>query len=77
MEFIEGARHWWRLRSNQLALLAGLIMGWAFDNRAEADALIALLPENLRPFAGFLLFGLLPILIRMTKQSPPKGTSDV
>lgn len=68
MKLIDDARQWWRLRSNQLALVAGAVMTAAIENRAEFLMVIEHLPAWARPIITFTLFGLLPIAVRVTKQ---------
>ena len=68
MQWIDDARQWWRLRSNQLALIAGPLMAVAVEHRAELSQLIAPLPPLARVAITVTLFTVLPLLARNTKQ---------
>ncbi len=68
MNLIDDARQWWRLRSNQLALVAGAVMTAAIENRAELLVLIDHLPAWVRPIITITLFSVLPIAVRISKQ---------
>lgn len=71
MKLIDNARQWWRLRSNQLALVAGVAMTTAIENRAELLVLIDHLPAWARPIITLALFTVLPIAVRVSKQKEP------
>lgn len=68
MRLIDGARQWWRLHSNKLALVAGSVAAWAVSYPQDATKLAALLPEGARQVAAFVIVGVLPIVVRMAKQ---------
>lgn len=68
MQMIDGARQWWRLHSNKLALAAGSVAAWAVSYPQDAMKLAELLPEGVRQVAAFVIVGLLPIAVRMMKQ---------
>lgn len=68
MQLIDGARQWWRLHSNKLALLAGTLAAIAAENRQTVIELIDRLPDGARPVAVFLLVSVPPIVVRLAKQ---------
>lgn len=73
MQMIDGARQWWRLHSNKLAVMAGGVAAWAVTYPQDAMKLAELLPEGARQAAAFVIVGVLPIAVRMMKQG---GKSD-
>lgn len=68
MQMIDGARQWWRLHSNKLAVFAGGVAAWAVSYPQDAMRLAELLPEGARQVAAFVIVGVLPITVRMLKQ---------
>lgn len=68
MQMIDGARQWWRLHSNKLAVMAGGVAAWAVTYPQDAMKLVELLPEGARQIAAFVIVGVLPIAVRMMKQ---------
>lgn len=73
MQMTDGARQWWRLHSNKLALMAGSVAAWAVTYPQDALKLAQLLPEGPRQVVAFIVVGVLPIAVRMMKQG---GKSD-
>lgn len=69
MQLIDGARQWWRLHSNKLAVMAGGVAAWAVTYPQDAMKLAELLPEGARQIAAFVIVGVLPIAVRMMKQA--------
>lgn len=68
MQMIDGARQWWRLHSNKLALAAGSVAAWAVSYPQDAMKLAELLPDGARQVVAFLIVGVMPIVVRMLKQ---------
>ena len=54
MKLIEEARHWWRMWSNRLALLAGAVFGALVYDPTLLKQAVALVPEPWRPLAAFV-----------------------
>jgi hypothetical protein len=79
IQLIDDCRHWWRMASVQLALLAGLGAGIITADPDLVKQAIALVPEPWRPLAS-LLAGVvvagIPILARMTKQPKLDAARD-
>lgn len=71
MRLITGWQNWWRLRSIQLAAIAGMIATAIVASPQLLLGLIAFVPENLRWLAaivtGFVVF-VVPALTRLKVQ---------
>jgi hypothetical protein len=64
--FIDNINQAWRFTSVRLAVLAGLIAGWAASDPQGYAHLVELLPLWARPLIGFSVFAI-PVLARVTK----------
>lgn len=69
MTFIDNINQAWRLTSVRLAVLAGLIAGWAASDPQGYAQLVEMLPVWARPLIGFAVFAI-PTLARVTKAAP-------
>lgn len=67
MTLIEEARQAWRFASVRLAILAGVISGWAATDPQGFTKLMESVPEALRPLVGILVAGS-AIYTRLVKQ---------
>ena len=68
MQLIEGwAEKWWKLWSVRLAMLAGVISGWAATDPQGFARLMESVPEQYRPLLGLLVF-LAATFTRLKKQ---------
>ncbi len=72
------ARHWLQYTTIQLAVLVAGIGAWATAYPAEAEQLkaqaFALVPEQYRPLAVFVVLVVIPTWARVRKQGlAPKG----
>ncbi len=56
MRLIENINDAWRFASVRLAMLAGVIAGWAAYDPAGFAQLVELLPEPARPLVGIAVF---------------------
>lgn len=67
-------RHWLKHTSVQLAVLAGAVGAYAAAYPDQAQQALALVPEQYRPLATFLVVTALPIWARVRSQGlTPKG----
>ena len=57
MRLIEEARQAWRFASVRLAIVAGVISGWAATDPQGFAKLMESLPEGARPLVGVLVAG--------------------
>lgn len=62
------ARHWLQYTSVQLAVLAGAVGAYAAAYPDQAQQALALVPEQYRPLATFLVVSILPIWARVRTQ---------
>ncbi|HQS71623.1 MAG: hypothetical protein B7Y36_18955 [Novosphingobium sp. 28-62-57] len=67
MQLIEEARQAWRFASVRLAVLAGVVSGWAATDPHGFAKLMDSLPEEVRPLVGVLVAGS-AIYTRLIKQ---------
>lgn len=67
MTLIENARHAWRFASVRLAIVAGVISGWAATDPQGFAKLMETVPEGFRPLVGLLVAGA-AIYTRLVKQ---------
>lgn len=67
MKLIENARQAWRFASVRLAIVAGVISGWAATDPQGFAKLMESLPEGARPLVGVLVAGA-AIYTRLVKQ---------
>ena len=67
MKLIDNARQAWRFASVRLAVVAGIITGWAATDPYGWQQLMEFVPEPLRPLVGFLVAGS-AIYSRIVKQ---------
>lgn len=67
MKLIEEARQAWRFASVRLAIVAGVISGWAATDPQGFAKLMESLPEGARPLVGVLVAGA-AIYTRLVKQ---------
>lgn len=67
MKLIEEARQAWRFASVRLAIVAGIISGWAATDPHGFAKLMDSLPESIRPMVGVLVAGA-AIYTRLVKQ---------
>lgn len=67
MRLIEEARQAWRFASVRLAVVAGVISGWAATDPHGFAKLMDSLPEEIRPLVGVLVAGA-AIYTRLVKQ---------
>lgn len=67
MRLIEEARQAWRFASVRLAIVAGVISGWAATDPQGFAKLMESLPEGARPLVGVLVAGA-AIYTRLVKQ---------
>lgn len=77
MQFIEGARHWWRLWSVRLAAIPALIAGYLTAYPGELPKLVEYVPEGWRAVASVLITALVfgvPTLVRLIQQTPKAPT---
>ena len=72
MKLIENARQAWRFASVRLALVAGVISGWAATDPQGFAKLMEALPANVRPLVGVLVAGA-AIYTRLVKQGGKTG----
>ena len=56
MTIIDDINQAWRFASVRLAVLAGIIAGWAASDPAGFAALVGQLPEWARPLVGLAVF---------------------
>ena len=82
MKLIEEARHWWRMWSNRLAIVAGLAVAALVADPALLAQFVALVPPEWRPLAAGLaglVVSATAISSRMVKQQklcPPESTKS-
>lgn len=62
------AQRWWRLWSNQFAVLAGALAAWIADNPQAVLGWIAHIESPWRQILTFFVTAGLPILLRMMRQ---------
>lgn len=67
MRLIEEARHAWRFASVRLAIVAGVVSGWAATDPHGFAKLMDSLPEEIRPLVGVLVAGA-AIYTRLVRQ---------
>lgn len=67
MTLIENARQAWRFASVRLAIVAGVVSGWAATDPQGFATLMESVPEQLRPLVGVLVAGA-AIYTRLVKQ---------
>lgn len=67
MNLIENARHAWRFASVRLAIVAGVISGWAATDPQGFAKLMESVPEEFRPLVGVLV-AVAAIYTRLVKQ---------
>lgn len=73
MQFIDDARHWWKLWSVRLATIPALVAGYLTAYPGELPKLVAYVPENLRAVASVLITALVfgvPTIVRLLCQTP-------
>jgi hypothetical protein len=68
--FTPSARRWWKLWSNQLALLAGATAAWVVDNQATVLDWISDIGQPWRSLLTFAVVAGLPIVVRSIAQQP-------
>ena len=74
MNFIDNINEAWRFASVRLALLAGVIAGWAATDPQGYTQLVEVLPVWARPLIGLAVFAI-PTLARVTTTA--KATDSV
>lgn len=67
MTLIENARQAWRFASVRLAIVAGVVSGWAATDPQGFAKLMETVPEQFRPLVGVLVAGA-AIYTRLVKQ---------
>lgn len=67
MTLIEEARQAWRFASVRLALVAGVVSGWAATDPNGFASLMNSLPQGIRPLVGVLVAAA-AIYTRLVKQ---------
>lgn len=67
---VDDARYLWKKASVQLAVLAGAAGAWFMANPDDWTAAVNALPEAVRPFAGLIMFGLVPVMVRGFTTAP-------
>jgi len=72
MHLIDECRQAWRFASVRLAIVAGVVSGWAATDPHSFAKLMDSLPEEIRPLVGVLVAGS-AIYSRLKKQ---KGLID-
>lgn len=68
MKLTPEARNWWRLWSNQLALLVAAAGAWAVENQALVLSWIEAVPQPWRSALTFFVLAVIPISLRMLSQ---------
>lgn len=72
MKLIDECRQAWRFASVRLAIVAGVIAGWAASDPAGFTQLAEQLPPWARPLVGLIVAGA-PIYARLVKQPKVGG----
>ena len=71
LKFIEGARHWWRMWSIQLAMVFAAFAAWLTTTPSFLQQLIALIPPDYRWLAPIVTFAVsfaIPTISRLVIQ---------
>lgn len=74
--FIKEAKHWWKMWSNQLAVIVAVALAWAAENTHTVLGLIESIPSPYRAILTFVITAVIPITVRIMRQPKLTGADN-
>ena len=74
--FIDEAKHWWKMWSNQLAVIVAVALAWAAENTQTVLTMLEAIPSPYRAILTFVVTAIIPITVRVMRQPSLTGVRN-